>query len=76
MTVRVLTPGLTDRQICEHVLKALHDDEVVSFVIHKPGSHLRLPDGREVVVTAAGEFIPGSGTVLPEMGTPEPVGAC
>lgn len=56
MIVRVLAGGDHD-QVVKALKRALADPDVQSVVIHKPGSQVRLHDGREAVVTATGELV-------------------
>jgi hypothetical protein len=57
--------GLTDEAVIRAAIKALCDPEVSSIVIHKPGSHLTLPNGKEMVVG-----------FRPADMEPEPAGIC
>jgi hypothetical protein len=41
---------MTELELFRHALKAWRDPDVTSVILHKPGSHLRLPDGEEVIV--------------------------
>lgn len=56
MIVRVVG-GLDTEQVLDQVRRSLADPEVTSVVIHNPGSHLVLPDGKELVVQANGELL-------------------
>jgi hypothetical protein len=49
--------GLDTDQVVKQLLASLADPDVESVVIHKPGSHLRLQDGREMVVLTNGELL-------------------
>jgi hypothetical protein len=60
MTIRVLA-GLDTDQVVAQLRRALADPEVQSVVIHNPGSHLRMDDGREVIVTADGQLVTADG---------------
>ena len=63
MATRVLAPmpsngrteAMTEELILRRVRQALRDSDVDTVVIHKEGSHLRGPDGRDRVVGADGE---------------------
>ena len=56
MTIRVLA-GLDTEAVIAQLRRSLADPDVESVVIHKPGSHLHLSDGKEAVVTAAGNLV-------------------
>lgn len=56
MMVRVVA-GLDTDQVVRQLLASLADPDVDSVVIHKPGSHLFLQDGREMVVLTNGELL-------------------
>lgn len=63
--VRVITEGLDSTEVYERAVAALKDPDVTSIVIHKAGSHLRLPDGKEIIVG-----------LRPSQTDPEPAGIC
>lgn len=73
MTIRVVVPGLDEKETLLAVLKAMRDPDVEQVIVHRPGSHLRLPDGKEVIVTSSGGYKPAP---LRRRRDPEPVGAC
>jgi hypothetical protein len=72
--VRVITPGMDDEATVRAVIKALLDPDCTSVIVHKPGAYLN-HDGREVMVTAAGEFVPAVHTGV-RSDEPEPAGIC
>lgn len=47
---------LTDRATTEQLLAALGDPRNKVVALHKPGSAVRLPDGREFVAQADGSW--------------------
>lgn len=57
MIVRV-GAGLDEEQVIREVRRALHDPEVDTLVLHKPGSEALLMSGEEMVVDAGGHWIP------------------
>jgi hypothetical protein len=54
--VRVIV-GRDVRKVADAIRKALDDPEVDSVVVHKPGSHVRMADGRELVFDGAGRLV-------------------
>lgn len=56
MTVRVVA-GVDTEEVLRMVRRSLADPDVLTVVIHNPGSHLFLPDGKEMVVKANGELL-------------------
>lgn len=57
MIVRV-GAGLDEEQVIREVRRALHDPEVDTLVLHKPGSEALLQNGEELVVDASGHWTP------------------
>lgn len=57
MIVRVIVPPFDMSAAAARIRDALKDPEVDSVVIHKPGSRVRLSDGRELVFDASGRLV-------------------
>lgn len=57
MVVRVIVGMRDPRALATRIREALADPDVDSVVIHKPGAHVRLPDGRELVFDSFGRLV-------------------